>query len=128
MGNPEKAMGLLYAFEAPSFWRHFTPEYYVLKSLIYKDVCHYREALAVVEEEAEEAAAEEEMRRRAEAEAQRKAEGRKKTGKTPAPPKTWIARSSTHLAVSGPYTGVKIAVTSSRRVSSSPSQALRVRS
>ena len=49
-GNPEKAMGLLYAFEAPSFWRHFTPEYYVLKSLIYKDVCHYREALAVVEE------------------------------------------------------------------------------
>ncbi len=50
MGSPEKAMGLLYAFEAPSFWRHFTPEYYVLKSLIYKDVCHYREALGVVEE------------------------------------------------------------------------------
>ncbi len=50
LGNPEKAMGLLYAFEAPLFWRHFTPEYFILKSFIYKDVCHYRQALAVVEE------------------------------------------------------------------------------
>jgi hypothetical protein len=50
MDNPEQAMGLLYAFEAPSFWRFFTPEYYLLKSLIYKDVCQYREALAVVGE------------------------------------------------------------------------------
>jgi len=49
-GNPEKAMGLLYAFTAPSFWRHFTPEYFILKSLIYKDVCQYRNALGVVGE------------------------------------------------------------------------------
>lgn len=49
-GDPEKAMGLLYAFTAPSFWRHFTPEYFILKSLIYKDVCQYRNALGVVEE------------------------------------------------------------------------------
>ena len=48
MGNPEKAMGLLYAFEAPSFRNYFTPEYYILKSFIYKDVCHYQNALEVV--------------------------------------------------------------------------------
>jgi hypothetical protein len=50
MGNPEKAMGLLYAFEAPSFRNNLTPEYYMLKSFIYKDVCHYQSALNVVDE------------------------------------------------------------------------------
>lgn len=50
MGNPERAMGLLYSFEAPSFRNYFTPEYYILKSFIYKDVCHYQSALRVVEE------------------------------------------------------------------------------
>jgi hypothetical protein len=50
MGNPEKAMGLLYAFEAPSFRNYLTPEYYMLKSFIYKDVCHYQNALSVVDE------------------------------------------------------------------------------
>ncbi len=50
MGNPEKAMGLLYAFEAPSFRNSLTPEYYMLKSFIYKDVCHYQSALSVVDE------------------------------------------------------------------------------
>ena len=50
LGNPQRAMGLLYAFRAPSFWRDFTPEYFILKSFIYKDVCHYQAALAVVEE------------------------------------------------------------------------------
>ncbi|HPR56469.1 MAG TPA: hypothetical protein PLV84_15165 [Deltaproteobacteria bacterium] len=50
MGNPEKAMGLLYAFEAPSFRNQLTPEYYMLKSFIYKDVCHYQNALSVVQE------------------------------------------------------------------------------
>ncbi|HQI80640.1 MAG TPA: hypothetical protein PLR71_03680, partial [Deltaproteobacteria bacterium] len=50
MGNPEKAMGLLYAFEAPSYRNHLTPEYYMLKSFIYKDVCHYQSALNVVNE------------------------------------------------------------------------------
>jgi len=48
MGHPEKAMGFLYAFEAPSFKNHFTPEYYILKSFIFKDVCHYQHAMTVV--------------------------------------------------------------------------------
>ncbi|MEW6378955.1 MAG: hypothetical protein AB1611_05040 [bacterium] len=50
LGNSEKAMGLLYAFEAPGFRDYFTPEHYILKSLIYKEVCHYQKALAVVRE------------------------------------------------------------------------------
>ncbi|MBT8332667.1 MAG: hypothetical protein KJP06_10125, partial [Deltaproteobacteria bacterium] len=50
MGNLEKAMGLLYAFEAPSFRDAFKPEYFILKSFIYKDVCHYDKALSVIEE------------------------------------------------------------------------------
>jgi TolA-binding protein len=50
LGNLEKAMGLLYAFEAPSFRNAFKPEYFILKSFIYKDVCHYDRALAVIEE------------------------------------------------------------------------------
>ena len=50
MGNPETAMGLLYAFEAPSFRDAFKPEYYILKSFIYKDVCHYDKAMTVIEE------------------------------------------------------------------------------
>ena len=48
MGNPERAMGLLYSFEAPSYVNSFTPEFYILKSFIYKDVCHYRAALDVL--------------------------------------------------------------------------------
>ncbi len=50
MGHLEKAMGLLYAFEAPRFQDCFAPEYYILKSFIYKDVCHFKSALAVVHE------------------------------------------------------------------------------
>lgn len=50
LGNAERAMGLLYAFEAPSFSAHFTPEYYILKSFIYKDVCHYQRAMEVVQD------------------------------------------------------------------------------
>jgi outer membrane protein assembly factor BamD (BamD/ComL family) len=50
MGNAETAMGLLYAFEAPSFRDAFKPEYYILKSFIYKDVCHYDKAMTVIEE------------------------------------------------------------------------------
>jgi tetratricopeptide (TPR) repeat protein len=48
-GDVQKAMGFLYAFEAPSFKRFFSPEFYLLKSLIYKDVCHYDSALSVVD-------------------------------------------------------------------------------
>ncbi len=49
MGNAERAMGLLYSFEAPSFVHSFTPEFYILKSFIYKDVCHYKTAIQVLE-------------------------------------------------------------------------------
>jgi len=48
IGNNERAMGLLYSFEAPSFENAFRPEYFILKSFIYKDVCHYQNALSVV--------------------------------------------------------------------------------
>jgi transposase len=51
-----------------------------------KRLLKIREAKAELEAEAK-AAAEDEMRRREKAEEQRKAEGRKKNGKTPAPPK-----------------------------------------
>jgi len=50
IGDPERAMGLLYAYEAPSFRRRLTPEYFILKSLIYKDVCQYRQALQIVDQ------------------------------------------------------------------------------
>jgi tetratricopeptide (TPR) repeat protein len=49
LGNPQRAMGLLYSFEAPSFANAFTPEFYILKSFIYKDVCHYQSAMQVLE-------------------------------------------------------------------------------
>ncbi|MEJ2040208.1 MAG: hypothetical protein P8X55_14940, partial [Desulfosarcinaceae bacterium] len=50
MGNLERAMGLLYSFEAPSYSNSFTPEFYILKSFIYKDVCHYKTAMKVLEQ------------------------------------------------------------------------------
>ena len=46
----EKAMGLLYAFRAPCYKNYFTPEYFILKSFIYKGVCHYQEALSVIDD------------------------------------------------------------------------------
>lgn len=49
LGNAERAMGLLYSFEAPSYTNSFTPEFYILKSFIYKDVCHYKKAMQVLE-------------------------------------------------------------------------------
>ncbi|MBW2366286.1 MAG: hypothetical protein JRH15_00190 [Deltaproteobacteria bacterium] len=49
MGNPERSMGLLYSFEAPSYQNSFTPEFYILKSFIYKDVCHYEKAMHVLD-------------------------------------------------------------------------------
>lgn len=50
MGNSQRAMGLLYSFEAPSFADSFTPEFYILKSFIYKDVCHYQAVMSVLEQ------------------------------------------------------------------------------
>ena len=49
-GEYEKAMGLLYAFRAPCYKNYFTPEYFILKSFIYKGVCHYQEALSVIDD------------------------------------------------------------------------------
>lgn len=49
LGNAERAMGLLYSFEAPSYVNSFTPEFYILKSFIYKDVCHYKTAMKVLD-------------------------------------------------------------------------------
>lgn len=50
LGNAQRAMGLLYSFEAPSYTNSFTPEFYILKSFIYKDVCHYKKAIQVLEQ------------------------------------------------------------------------------
>ncbi len=50
LDEQEKAMGLLYAFKSPLYKNYFTPEYFLLKSLIYKGVCHYRRALSVIDE------------------------------------------------------------------------------
>jgi len=41
MKRDGEAMGLLYALEAPSFHGVFLPDKYLLRSLIYKDLCHY---------------------------------------------------------------------------------------
>jgi tetratricopeptide (TPR) repeat protein len=50
LGNAERAMGLLYSFEAPSYINSFTPEFFILKSFIYKDVCHYKKAMQVLDQ------------------------------------------------------------------------------
>ncbi|MBN2498591.1 MAG: hypothetical protein JXR96_28630 [Deltaproteobacteria bacterium] len=46
----QRAMGLLYALEAPAYFRYFNPEKYVLKALIYKNLCHYNVAKDAVSE------------------------------------------------------------------------------
>jgi hypothetical protein len=45
-----RAMGLLYALEAPAFFRYFNPEKYLIKALIYKNLCHYNVAKDAVAE------------------------------------------------------------------------------
>lgn len=42
------AMGLLHALEAPSYQKYFLPDAYVLRGLIYKDLCHFIPAKRVV--------------------------------------------------------------------------------
>ncbi len=39
--NFRKTMGILYALEAPSYQDHFAPEKSLLRSLVYKNLCHY---------------------------------------------------------------------------------------
>jgi hypothetical protein len=48
--NYQRSMGLLYALEAPAFYRYFNPEKYVLKALIYTNLCHYNVAKDAVDE------------------------------------------------------------------------------
>jgi hypothetical protein len=50
MKNYRRAMGLLYAIEAPAFYQYFNPEKYLLKALIYKNLCHYNVAKEAVQE------------------------------------------------------------------------------
>ena len=50
MKNYQRAMGLLYALEAPSYYRYFNPEKYILKALIYKNLCHYNVAKDAISE------------------------------------------------------------------------------
>jgi hypothetical protein len=41
-GNAHRAMGLLYALDAPVYRKLFAPEKYILRALIYRRFCHYR--------------------------------------------------------------------------------------
>jgi hypothetical protein len=43
-GDPHRAMGLLYALDAPVYRNLFAPEKYVLRALIYRRFCHFRAA------------------------------------------------------------------------------------
>ena len=43
-GDPHRAMGLLYALDAPVFRKLFAPEKYLLRGLIYRRFCHFRAA------------------------------------------------------------------------------------
>jgi hypothetical protein len=43
-GDAHRAMGLLYALDAPLFRALFSPEKYVLRGLIYRHFCHFRAA------------------------------------------------------------------------------------
>ena len=43
-GDPHRAMGLLYALDAPVYRKLFAPEKYMLRALIYRRFCHFRAA------------------------------------------------------------------------------------
>jgi hypothetical protein len=43
-GDAHRAMGLLYALDAPVFRKLFAPEKYILRALIYRRFCHFRAA------------------------------------------------------------------------------------
>jgi len=49
-GYPDIAMGLLIGLKAPELENTITPEYFLLKALIYKQVCNYQKALSIVNE------------------------------------------------------------------------------
>ncbi len=43
-GDPHRAMGLLYALDAPVYRKLFAPEKYLLRGMIYRRFCHFRAA------------------------------------------------------------------------------------
>ncbi len=50
LGQIHAAMGLLTTLDAPSFREEFLPDKYLLKSLIYRDLCHYLPAKRAAKE------------------------------------------------------------------------------
>jgi hypothetical protein len=50
LGQVHAAMGLLTTLDAPSFRDEFLPDKYLLKALIYKDLCHYLPAKRAAKE------------------------------------------------------------------------------
>jgi len=49
-GKPDSALGLLIGLNSPDLNHQITPEYFLLKALLYKDVCNYQKALTIVDE------------------------------------------------------------------------------
>lgn len=50
LGQVHAAMGILTTLDAPSFREEFLPDKYLLKSLIYRDLCHYLPAKRAAKE------------------------------------------------------------------------------
>jgi hypothetical protein len=50
LGQVHAAMGLLTTLDAPSFREEFLPDKYLLKALIYRDLCHYLPAKRAAKE------------------------------------------------------------------------------
>jgi hypothetical protein len=50
LGRLEEAMGSLHALDAPEHRNFFAPEVFVLRALIYKELCHYVPAKRVIRE------------------------------------------------------------------------------
>jgi hypothetical protein len=48
LGNLEDAMGAVHALEAPSYRDLHAPEIYLLRALIYRDLCHYVQSKRVL--------------------------------------------------------------------------------
>jgi hypothetical protein len=50
LGEPRAAMGILTTLDAPSFRDEFLPDKYLLRALIYRDLCHYLPAKRAAKE------------------------------------------------------------------------------
>lgn len=49
-GDPHRAMGLVYAMDAPAYRKLFAPEKFLLRGLIFRRFCHFSEAKQAVRE------------------------------------------------------------------------------